>query len=213
MATREKSTCDRHGEIVANFSMTMHNLGLQRAADELVKMLDAGHWHKFVQGFMTFEFLPGEFDYFLTSQDITRDQVMAIRDIEAKARLEEAMDERKTGEPGYRRWIEQAWAEIPQIPGRTIMPFGYTEKEAKVLVNGSGLDAGGFKKDHREALGEVVRRFNNAGGKPRKAPRAERPFWQRLVVSAIRLDDEDLEQLYEAVRVERQKRKKKGRAG
>lgn len=42
MTAARKAAMDRNGEVIADFSMTMHNLGLQRAADELVKMLDAG---------------------------------------------------------------------------------------------------------------------------------------------------------------------------
>lgn len=207
MTPKEVRTTDDSGELVHRFALTMHNLGLARAADELVQMLDSGRWRKFVQGHMKFEFLPGEFDYFLTQQEITRDQVMAIRDIEAKARLEEAMDERKTGEDGYRRPILRARAEVPQIPGRQIKPFGYTKNEGKVLVNANGSAT---LPDQRLPLGDAVRRWRNTKGKTTQPPGAHRPMHERLVASAVRLDDADLERLYEAVRAERMKRRRKG---
>lgn len=208
MTPREARTTDDSGELVHRFALTMHNLGLARAADELVSMLDSNRWRKFAQGGMVFEFLPGEFDYFLTQQEVTRDQVMAIPDVEAKARLEEAMDERKTGEDGYRRPILRVRAEVPQLPGREITPFGYTRTELKALVNGDGSQR---PSDHRAALGDTVRRWTNSGGKTKREPGRERPLWQRLVASAIRLDDADLEQFYEAVQAERTKRRQRAR--
>lgn len=203
MSVREKSTSDDNGELVERFALTMQNLGLNRAADELAKMLKSGRWRRFVQGFQNFEFLPGEFDYFLTLQGITRDAVMAIPDVKVKAKLEEAMDERKTGEPGYRRPILQARAEIPQIPGRQIEPFGLTKKEANVLVNGRG--------DARPPLGSSVRRWRNTAGVTTRKPNELRPAWERLAASAVRLDDEDLEQLYERLQAERQQRRRQQR--
>lgn len=47
-----------------------------------------------------------------------------VQDIKAKARLEAAMDERRTGEDGYRRHILDARNANPQRPGRPIVPFG-----------------------------------------------------------------------------------------
>jgi len=203
MSVREKSTSDDNGELVERFALTMQNLGLNRAADELAKMLKSARWRRFVQGFQTFEFLPGEFDYFLTLQGITRDAVMAIPDVKIKAKLEEAMDERKTGEPGYRRPIIQARAEIPQIPGRQIEPFGLTKSEAKVLVTGRG--------DARPPLGASVRRWRNTHGVTTRKPNELRPMWERLAASAVRLDDQDLEQLYERLQAERQQRRRQQR--
>lgn len=208
MVAKEKPTSDESGELIARFANTMHNLGMARAADELVKMMESGRWRKFVQGFQTFEFLPGEFDYFLTQQEVTREMVMAIPDVEAKARLEEAMDERKTGEPGYRRPILQVRSEVPRIPGRIIMPFGYGEKEAKALVGDVETD-GCVPPVKRHALGRQVRRWRLTGGETTKAPAEERPKWERLVASAVRLENADLDALYEAVRAERQKRRRK----
>jgi hypothetical protein len=72
------------------------------------------------------------------------------------------MDERRTGEYGYRRPLLQARNENPQVPGRPIEPFGYTEAEARVLLNGTRA-AGAAQ--HREALGSCVRRFTNTGAK------------------------------------------------
>lgn len=200
---------DMHGREVLGFATTMQNLGLAKAIDMLIKMLESEHWLKFVQGGQTFEFLPGEFDYFLTSQGITRDQVMAIRDVETKSRLEEAMDERKTGHEGYRRPILRARAELPRLSGRAIEPFGYTQAERKVLVNGSGHEDGRFSKVHLEALGSSVRRWTNTQGATSRPPRYERPMWERLLTSAVRLDDDDLEALYEELRAERAKRRRR----
>lgn len=209
MARKERPTTDENGELIVRFSNTMQNLGMARAADELVNMMESGRWQKFVQGFQTFEFLPGEFDYFLTQQGVTRDMVIAIRDVEAKARLEDAMDERKTGEPGYRRPILQAREEIPKIPGRPIVPFGYTKKDAKLLVNGSGVAEGApwiRVGGHEPALGDRLRRWKQTG--KTTPPAEQRPKWERLASSAVRLDDDALEALHDAIKAEKQNRRR-----
>ena len=42
--------------------------------------------------------------YFLSERGIRRDDVMKIPDVDIKAEIEAAMDERRTGEDGYRAW-------------------------------------------------------------------------------------------------------------
>lgn len=176
---------DQNGEIVQQFAMTMHNLGMARAGEVLLEMLASERWREWSQGGMVFRFLPGEFDYFLTQQDIQRSVVMAIPDIEVKAKLEKAMDERRTGDAGYRRPISLARNEIPEIPGRPLMPYGYTRREASSLPEGEG------RADHRPALGERVRSYANANGEVQQK-RDERARWEKLGASARRLPDDDL---------------------
>lgn len=191
---------DENGEVVQEFSMTMHNLGLQRAAEELVEMLKSGRWREWSQGGMQFRFLPGEFDYFLSQQDIHREDVMAIPDVQAKAELEEAMDERRTGEEGYRRPVTTARAELPELPARPVLPYGYGRTEAEQLAD----ELEGAPK-RRPALGGTVRRFRTTGdASPR---RDERPRWQRLAASAVRLPDSELEQLGALIGAEQERRK------
>ena len=190
MASKSRQTtggvADENGEIVQQFAMTMHNLGLSRAGEVLVEMLASHRWQQWSQGGLVFRFLPGEFDYFLSQQDIQRSEVMAIPDLEAKAKLEEAMDERRTGEEGYRRPIAVARKELPELPGRPAMPYGYKRSEANELPE---LAEG--QANHRPALGSNVRRYRNSGGIAPKA-RDERPRWERLGASARRLADDEL---------------------
>src|SRR5262249_50202873 len=137
------------------------NVGFHRMAELLMSMLKSEAWRSFHDGLGSYSFLPGEFDYFLSQRGIRRGDVMKLPDIDVKAELETAMDERRTSEDGYRRPILRARAENPEIPGRPIEPFGYTEAEAKSLVNGTRERFAA----HREPLGVSVRRFRNTGGK------------------------------------------------
>ncbi|MGL5827114.1 MAG: hypothetical protein ACRCYU_20205, partial [Nocardioides sp.] len=125
---------DRNADQVHDFALAMGNLGLSRMADLLVAMLESGAWREFRDGTGTYRFLPGEFDYFLTQQGVARDQLLhGIRDIHTKARIEEAMDERRTGETDYRRTIAEVRDRVPVRPGRPIEPFGYTKAESRHL--------------------------------------------------------------------------------
>lgn len=64
------------------------------------------------------------------------------------------MDERRTGEEGYRRPVLEARGGNPQVPGRPIEPFGYTEAEVKAPADGTLTDRA---VQHREPLGHAVR--------------------------------------------------------
>jgi len=183
---------DDNGEAVQRFAMTMHNLGLSRAAEELVGMLKSDRWRKWSQGGLTFHFLPGEFDYFLSQQDIHREEVMAIPDVDAKSVLEAAMDERRTGQEGYRRPIAVVRAELPELPGRPVAAYGYSRREAEASSQESGLIAG-----HRPALGSGVRRYTNSGGTVRT--RDPGPRWKRLAGSVTRLPDSELELVKQSI--------------
>ena len=198
---------DLNGRQVHQFASIMSNLGFERMTDALVSMLDSHVWCEFVDGLGTYRFLPGEFDYFLTQQGVARENVMSgIRDIKAKARLEAAMDERRTGEDGYRRRLVEARDANPQRPGRPMEPFGLTELEAKQLVKGTRSEA---TARHRPALGKAVRRYAASGGEP-TAPVADKPpRWVRLRNTAERLPDDDLNELVAALQAEQERRRKR----
>ena len=133
----ENGFLDLHGKQVHSFSLEMANANFQHMADLIMAMLESEVWRSFQDGIGSYSFLPGEYDYFLSQRGIRREDVMKIPDLDVKARLEAAMDERRTAEDGYRRRILQARAENPQIPGRPIEPFGHTIEEAKSLANGN----------------------------------------------------------------------------
>lgn len=97
-----QSFADLNGRQVHQFASQMSNLGFARMTDVLLSMLESGVWREFGDGQGDFRFLPGEYDYFLSQQGVDRKHVMrGVRDLDAKARLEAAMDERRTGEDGY----------------------------------------------------------------------------------------------------------------
>ncbi len=190
---------DLHGRQAHAFTSQIANLGFQRFTDLLIEMFKSGSWRSFKDGLGTYEFLPGEFDYFLTQQGVRREDVMnGVRDIETKAQLEAAMDERRTGEKGYRRRIDDVRDANPQRPGRPIHPFGYGLAEAKVLVNEGALP----KSARRPSLGSAVRRYTSTGGKTSRSRAQERPRAEKIRRSAMRLSDEDLTTLVEALQVE-----------
>jgi hypothetical protein len=196
---------DLNGRQVHAFALQMANLGYTRMTDELMKMLRAGHWRNFQYGDGRFRFLPGEFDYFLTQQGVRREDVMkGVQDLDAKAELEAAMDERRTGEENYRRRIAEARADNPQRPGRPIEPFGVTKAEAKALLNDR---ADGYRP--REALGKAARRWTLTSRATTRAPSETLPLVERLRRSALRLDDADLADLIDSLKQE-QKRRRRG---
>lgn len=151
------ATLDRNGELVHRFSLHMQNLGFQRMADELVTMLDSGVWTRWRDGSGEVVLLPGEYDYFLSMCGITRDMVMTgIRDMEAKARIAEAMDERRAGEDDYRR----AFPEVKAALGRRdAEPFGFTQAERAAVE--SAFDKRVSR--YQPALGSRVRRYVRTG--------------------------------------------------
>jgi hypothetical protein len=183
--------------------MEMANVGYQRMADLLMSMLRSEAWRSFHDGLGSYDFLPGEFDYFLSQRGIRRADVMKLPDLEVKAELEKAMDERRTGDEGYRRPALRVRAENPEVPGRPIEPFGYTEKEAKSLVDSTRTDRAAH---HREPLGHAVRRFRNTGGKTRKEPADTLPLVERLRRSAMRLNDANLDLLVDSLKQEQRRR-------
>jgi len=187
---------DINAEQVHSFALQMGNIGLSRVADLLVAMFESGAWHEFKDGTGIYRFLPGEFDYFLTQQGVTRDHVMhGIRDVQIKARLEEAMDERRTGEPGYRRRIAEARQEVPNRPGRPIEPFGYSKTESRHL---EGTSQG----TSRQALGRAPRQYRLTGGATTKRPNEEATRMERLQRTMVRLEDQELVQLAAAIKQE-----------
>lgn len=200
---------DLNGKQVHAFAQRMANIGYQELADQLRSMLTSGVWRRFTTGLGEHVFLPGEFDYFLTQQGVQRDDVIAgVRDIEFKAAIEAAMDERRTGEDGYRRRLSEVREQVPAHPGRPIEPFGYTTAEGKVLVTGNDV---GDVTTRRTALGERVRRWSRTDGRTSKQPSEEyaTPRWMYLRNSAERLNSEDLDLLVDALRAEQRRRRKR----
>ena len=181
---------DHNGRLVHQFEIRMHNLGFQRMAEEIVAMLDSGAWQDWKDGMGRVQLLPGEFDYFLSTVGITRADVMAgIRDMTLKARIAEAMDERRNKDPDYRRPYDQVQTALGR---RTAEPFGFTQSEAKVLVNGHASQT---SAKHRLALGDAVRRYQNTGDATAKAKKASRV--EQLERAIERLDQADFDELAE----------------
>lgn len=204
MANEQEFT-DLNAKKVSAFASQMANLGFERMTHELLSMLDSDAWREFKDGLGTYKFLPGEFDYFLTQQGVTRESIMkGVQDLDAKARLEHYMDERRTDEAEYRRRITEAREANPQRPGRPMEPFGYTESEAKVLFSGTQRAA-----VSRPPLGDRVRRYVNTGGETTKTARDELPRVARLSRTACRLNDEDLASLIGTLREEQHRRRGK----
>jgi hypothetical protein len=202
----EPDFLDTHGRAVHRFALDMANLGTTRLADALTAMLESGSWREFKDGLGAYRFLPGEFDYFLSQQGVDRDQVMlGVRDVALKANLEAAMDERRTGTDEYRRRLEEVRKANPKRPGRPIVPYGYSEREAKVLVEEGRLPQTG----HRPPLGPAARRFIVTGGKTSVAAAKQAPLVERLGRSAKRLSDEELEQLIATLRGELRQRRQR----
>jgi len=187
-----------HGNAVHAFSAAMQNLGLNRQVEQLMAIFTAGDWRRFKDGLGTYEFLPGEFDYFLTQWGVDREDVLRFP-LDVKVQLEAAMDERRTGEPGYRRTLEEARASNPARPN-PINGFGYTKIEAKAQVS-DGLRS----VTHRLPLGSTVRRV--ARGLPPAAPNKAAPLVERLTKSVLRLDDDDLATVLEALKAEQKRRR------
>jgi hypothetical protein len=201
----EQDLRDLNGRQVHAFASEMANVGYAKLADLLVAMLKSKAWRSFQDGLGHYEFLEGEFDYFLTQQGVRREDVMnGVRDIETKARLEAHMDERKTGADGYRRRVLEVRAANPARPSRPIEPFGYTKAEAKALVNGRA----GTARPERPALGSTVRRWTLTGGKTTRKPSDLLPRAERLRRSAVHLSDEDLETLIEGLKQEQRRRRR-----
>lgn len=194
---------DAHADRVHSFALEMGNLGLSRATELLVAMFESGVWNQFRDGTGSYRFLPGEFDYFLTQQGVTRDFVMhGVRDVAVKATLEEAMDERRTGEAGYRRPVLEAREEVPVRPGRPIEPFGYQVSESK------NLD--GVKARTRPPLGRAPRQYRLTGGRSTLRPNERLNRIERLAHLVTRLSDDELASLSTSVADEQARRASAG---
>lgn len=197
---------DLNGRQVHAFTSEMANLGFQHLTDTLIAMFKSGAWRTFQDGLGVYEFLPGEFDYFLTQQGVTRDDVMqGVRDIDTKALLEAAMDERRTGKEGYRRRLGDVRAANPRRPGRAIMPFGYTKAEAKIL-NKEGESA---RRRELPALGTAVRRWRNSGGTTTSPSSGKPSNLEKARRLGVRLNDDNLTDLISALNQEKQQRRRK----
>jgi hypothetical protein len=200
----ENGFLDLHGNEVHAFSLGMANVGFQRMAELLLAMLKSESWRSFKDGTGSYNFLPGEFDYFLTQRGIHRDDILKLPDVKIKAEIETAMDERRTGEDGYRRPVLQARDENPQVPGRPIGPFGTRQSDVKALANEAAVG-----DRSRPALGTRVRQYTNTGGDTTKR-RSELglPPVERVRRSAMRLSDLDLGDLIDSLQQEQQRRRR-----
>jgi hypothetical protein len=193
---------DINGDQVHAFALEMGNLGLSRVSDLLLAMFQSGAWMEFKDGIGIYRFLPGEFDYFLTQQGVTRDHVMyGVRDIKTKAQLEEAMDEQRTGEPGYRRRLTEVRTAVPERPGSPIEPFGYTKSESKHLQG-----AGDKIPLRREALGRAPRQYRQSGGTTTRRPNEELDRVERLKRAVIRLPDDEFALIKQLIEQEFERR-------
>lgn len=192
---------DVNASQVHAFALQMSNLGLSRVTDLLVSMFKSGAWQEFTDGTGQHRFLPGEFDYFLTQQGVTRDHVMhGVRDVKVKAELEEAMDERRTGEAGYRRSLLEVRAAVPERPGNPIEPFGYTRTEGRLVSDGR-------RAAPRPPLGRAPRTYRLSGGTTTKRPNEEMDGADRLRRAVLRLDDQRLAEMATLVAEEQARRK------
>jgi hypothetical protein len=206
---RAQDFLDVNGREVHSFASRMANLGFAQLTDLLIAMFTSGSWRHFQDGLGTYQFLPGEFDYFLTQQGVSRDDVMnGVRDVETKAKLEAAMDERRTGEPGYRRRIAEIRTANPQRPGRPILPFGYPQSEANYLFSEGTLP----KSGPRPPLGSAVRRWVRTGGVTTRAPSQQRTPLERARHLALRLNDDALAELVTALKQEQRRRQRRATA-
>lgn len=205
--TDDEGFLDLNGRQVHVFSQRMANLGYAEMTTQLMAMFRSGAWQRFTTGLGEHVFLPGEFDYFLSQQGVKREDVMrGVREVELKAELEAAMDERRTGEEGYRRRLEEVRSQVPVRPGRVIEPFGLNPQEAKFLLG----DRAATTRAHREALGGAIRRFTNTGGETTIRPSERAPRWMQLRNTAERLPDTDLDELLTALQAEKRRRRRKG---
>jgi hypothetical protein len=201
MPARESRMTDRNGQLVHKFQLDMQNLGFQRMADEMVSMLRSGVWREWKDGLGNVHLLPGEYDYFLSMCGITRDDVMhGIRDMAIKARLEKAMDERRTGDAKYRRRYEEI---KPVLGRRNAKPFGYTKSEHQMM---NGKDKR-LIPVHRMALGSSVRRYAKTGDG--RQPSKKRSKVEQLEASIARLDDKEFVQLSEWLTEHRKQRRRR----
>jgi hypothetical protein len=190
VAQTEARLTDRNGKLVEAFSLEMANLGFERVAEHIAAMLETGAWRDWQDGLGRVHLLPGEFDYFLSMCGVTRETVMhGIRDVATKARLEEAMDERRAGDNDYRRRYPDVRATVG--PHRKAEPFGYTQAEVKDLVDDSGGQAAAR---HRSALGDAVRRYRTTGSAA-KPSRQRRSRVEQIEASIARLADDELDEL------------------
>lgn len=198
-ATSERSLFDRNGELVHRFQLEMGNLGIARMEEQLTAMLDSGTWRKWRDGLGQAVFLEDEFDYFLTAIGVSREHVVkGVASLDVKARLDEHMDETRTGSES-RRTIEQAREDMPNRP---VEPFGLTESERKYLQT-HGVLAENTKR--RPALGTRVRQYRHTGTSRFSGEQV--PRLERLVRQLPRLDDDELTRLAEEIKLERRRRR------
>jgi hypothetical protein len=195
---------DTNGRQVHAFALRMQNLGFVQLTETLIAMFKSGAWMSFSDGLGDYRFLPGEFDYFLTQQGVLREDVMAgVRDISLKAELDGAMDERRTGEDEYRRTLNEARDANPKRPQQPIEPFGFSRREAAILVDEGRL----AKSASRPPLGPSARRYRNSGGVTSKSIAKRLPKVERLKRAALLLPNPEFQELLAALSAEKRARR------
>lgn len=193
----ESSLLDSNGEVVHQFQLEMGNLGFARMEDRLRAMLDADAWREWRDGLGPARFLAGEFDYFLTAVGVNRELIVkGVANLDVKARLDEHMDETKTGGE-TRRTLEQVLADMPNRP---IEPFGWTKTEATTLQRLGRIAA----SRERKPLGSRVRQYRHTG--TTKFAREIAPRVERLIAQVTKLPDDELARLAAEVNAEQARR-------
>lgn len=194
---RESPLLDSNGEVVHQFQLEMGNLGFARMEDRLRAMLESDAWREWRDGLGQARFLEGEFDYFLTAVGVDRDLIVkGVANLDVKARLDEHMDETKTGGE-TRRTLDQV---LTDMPNRPIEPFGWTKAEAKTLQKLGRINAA----TDRKPLGSRVRQYRHTGVS--KFARETVPRIERLIGQMVKLTDDELVRLAAEVDSERARR-------
>ena len=205
VAQIENSFLDLHGRQVHAFSIEMANVGFTRMADLLKSMLDSEAWRSYKDGQGEHNFLPGEFDYFLTQRGIRREDVYerpghgmqrgASRSTWMSGALARTATAART--PGPRG--------EPHGAGKAHRAVGLTQNRGKALVNEGGAIGGLW---HREALGHRARRYAETGDAKAKSEKNPRSSFERVRSAALRLGDDDLADLINSLKQERRRRQR-----
>ena len=98
-----------HGDHVNRFARAVPNLGrLGELTRAIIEMLQSKDWRDYSDATGAYHFHPGEFDYFLALQTVNaRDVARLYLTPEERTEVATAMDRTRTGEPTYRRSLDE----------------------------------------------------------------------------------------------------------